>query len=271
MLAAQCTTFMAVGSFLDGPTMAIIVSFTQPMTPDILPSGLRPVSMSYLSLGVSGKRSQPRRTPTRRTTATDTTRTETTTVFSPEELLATLDRPGPLEASLREQMGLAQRIFLQAIAAVGAPMEPHYRDALVDSFQAVANVATQLLEENAFLKGRLVERPPTNEHTHNSYASMLIKGLNNIGVPNTDEQPELLSRIDATRNEKPPPKAALLTAWWERKASNLLVLLPRGGKSTYTFLSSVLHLRARGREVLGESEVHGVRWRAPGHGVLTDS
>ncbi|KAG0437785.1 hypothetical protein HPB47_017291, partial [Ixodes persulcatus] len=74
---------MAVGSFLDGPTMAIIVSFTQPMTPDILPSSLRPVSTSYLSLGVSGKRSQPRRTPTRRTIATDMTRTETTTVFSP--------------------------------------------------------------------------------------------------------------------------------------------------------------------------------------------
>ncbi|KAG0443972.1 hypothetical protein HPB47_014328 [Ixodes persulcatus] len=89
-------------------------------------------------------------------------------------------------------MGLAQRIFLQAIAAVGAPMESHYRDALVDSFQAVANVATQLLEENAFLKGRLVERPPTSEHTHNSYASMLKKGLNNTGVPNTDEQPEQL-------------------------------------------------------------------------------
>ncbi|KAG0444775.1 hypothetical protein HPB47_013392 [Ixodes persulcatus] len=89
-------------------------------------------------------------------------------------------------------MGLAQHIFLQAIAAVGAPMEAHYRDALVDSFQAVTNVATQLLEENSFLKGLLVERPPTNEHTHNSHASMLKKGLN-VGVPNTDEQPELLN------------------------------------------------------------------------------
>lgn len=67
MLAAQYTAFVAVGSFLDGPTMAIIVSFTQPMTPNILPSGPRPVSMSYLSLGVSGKRSQQLRTLTRRT------------------------------------------------------------------------------------------------------------------------------------------------------------------------------------------------------------
>ncbi|KAG0435142.1 hypothetical protein HPB47_018662 [Ixodes persulcatus] len=78
----------------------------------------------------------------------------------------------PQEASLREQMGLAQHIFLQAFAGVGAPMEAHYRDALVDSFQAVA---TQLLEENAFLKGRLI-----------------------------------ISTVNATPNKMPPTKAALL-------------------------------------------------------------
>lgn len=116
----------------------------------------------------------------------------------------------PQEASLREQMGLAQRVFLQAIAAVGAPMEAHHRDALVDSFQAVTNVATQLLEENAFLRGRLVERPHTNEHTHTSYASILKKDLSNSGVRNTEEQTELPNAVKTPRNENPTPKAALL-------------------------------------------------------------
>lgn len=60
---------------------------------------------------------------------------------------------------------------------MGAPLEAHFRDALVDSFQAVTTVATQLLEENAFLRGGLVERHPTNEHTYNSYASILKKRL----------------------------------------------------------------------------------------------
>lgn len=95
-------------------------------------------------------------------------------------------------------MGLAQRIFLQAIAAVGAAMDAHYRDALVESFQAVTNVATELLEENACLRGRLAERPPTNLHTHTSYASMVKKGLRNTGAPKSGDQPEPFSAINTT-------------------------------------------------------------------------
>ncbi|KAG0434190.1 hypothetical protein HPB47_019284 [Ixodes persulcatus] len=144
----------------------------------------------------------------------------------------------PQEASLREQMGLAHRVFLQAIAAVGAPMEARYRDTLVDSFQAVTNVATQLLEENAFLRGRL-------------------------------EQPEPLSTVNTTRNENATPKAALPVYPTKPKKNeehrqvvqalrsaftptDIGLEAPRG-KSAHTILSSMLHIWTRGREVLGET------------------
>lgn len=108
-------------------------------------------------------------------------------------------RPTPQEDTLRTQIGKAQGMYLKNMTAVGAMIDERSRGKICESFQQMTDIAIKLLEENAFLKGRLMERGTTKEPLERSYLEA-AKGAGSQGASSEGEGGEQDKERQSTTN-----------------------------------------------------------------------
>ncbi|KAG0444522.1 hypothetical protein HPB47_013705 [Ixodes persulcatus] len=126
------------------------------------------------------------------------------------ENIKTALNPTPQEATLREQIGKAQTIFIHTIAAVEGLMDEKARANLAESFQTLKNIDVQLIEQNSYLKGRLAERPQEGPKSYLEAALATASDGARIRETGLGDADERWVDVDGAQTPAQVQKSALL-------------------------------------------------------------